>query len=322
MTDPQHKSEHFTSSIRETWDESKWCLTVDRSVLWGSWGARPCVSVPRIPHPLLDRHKSGTPPPLPLPLLATEPNVEQSKLTLHPHPFLSPYNRLSWHDGGYVLILQASATCLICWKVKLRLWNVNNSLCHIGKSKGRMVPFWLVSWVTFSDVHAYPSMYFCVWMKVSIFAYLYLLPGFSQFCIGDWKKYFSSSFTHPVTNQSDITLNITVWVTVSKSLSANENIVTPILADWKKAHRLKWVQCPPMAGRYIPVRPPGACYGNTWHHLVGHGKSVSTDTYSVWVCVCFIKNSVLPTISAVSTTTEKEINKELKGFRFSVCFCI
>ena len=85
----------------------------------------------------------------PLPL-ATVPNVEQGKLTLHPHPYLAPCNRSSWHDGGYVLTLQSRVMCLICWKVNLRLWNVSNSLSHIWKSKSCMIPFWLVSWIFWS----------------------------------------------------------------------------------------------------------------------------------------------------------------------------
>lgn len=95
--------------------------------------------------------------------LATVPNVVQGKLTLLPHPYLVPCNRLSWHDGGYMLTMQATATCLICWKVKLRLWNVSNCLFHIGKSKGCMVFSWLLSWVTYSEVRVY------VWISVHVY---------------------------------------------------------------------------------------------------------------------------------------------------------
>lgn len=154
MTDPQHKSLRVTSIIRETWHESKWCFTVDGTVM----------GVVRGPDPvsLWPRYSTINQGPLP-PSNCAECGARQADPASSPIP--RP-KRLSWHDGGYVLSSQAVASCLICWKVKLRLWNVSNTLRHIGKSQG------LHGLLLISDsshvfrVHACLSVCLCGWMKV------------------------------------------------------------------------------------------------------------------------------------------------------------
>lgn len=146
---------------------------------------------------------------------------------------------------------------------------------------------WLAPWLTYSEVYAYLFICLSVQMKVNTFVKCHEMSdcraarkSFSKLCRKNLKKYFSSTFILVQRWLTKVTLHCE-----SLYLNNFEN-VNSLTPGWIGSCCVQWIQCPHMAGRHIPVRPPGDSYCNIWHHLVGHGKSVSWDTNWEYVCVC------------------------------------